>query len=292
MNYPIVQIKTKDDVCLYALFLRPEESDTVFINIHGTGSNFYEEDFIEVMSKKFFGIGISMLSTNNRGTGVYDAYQVTGAAIEKFEDSVLDIDAWVEFVIEKGFKKIILSGHSLGTEKVAYYMNHGKHANSVSSIVLLAPADSYGSHRMHEGTVNPRRVEVEALLEKAKNLLEQNKGGEFLPRNAYGSHEGIMPKSAESFVNFLGANSELLNALPFVTKRLEAYSNIKVPILVAIGDQSEYTGLTIKDTLELMRAENKRTTILHIKDCDHDFQGKAEELAVEIVKFIETRANG
>ena len=42
MNYPIIQIKTPDDIWLYGLYLRPENSDTVFINILGTASNFYE----------------------------------------------------------------------------------------------------------------------------------------------------------------------------------------------------------------------------------------------------------
>jgi hypothetical protein len=44
-----------------------------------------------------------MLSTNNRGVGVYDAWQGNGAAIEKFEDCVIDIDAWMEYVIGRGY---------------------------------------------------------------------------------------------------------------------------------------------------------------------------------------------
>lgn len=286
MDYPIAQVKTKDEVCLYGLFLEAPEKRTVFINIHGTGSNFYEEDFIEFFTQSFLKNGISLLSTNNRGAGVYDAYQKSGAAIEKFEDCVIDIDAWVSFVLDRGYEKIILSGHSLGTEKVVYYMNNGKYASNVSAVVLLAPADSFGSHRLHEGKLNPRAVEVEELLRKSEELIKSGNGGDFLPKNAYGSHEGIMPKSAESFVNFLGKDSELLKALPFVTKRLEAYSKIAVPILVVIGDESEYTGLTVEDTLDLMRSENKNTVAVQLKDCDHDFQGKAKELTQIIVDFL------
>lgn len=287
MNYPIAQIKTEDNQCLYGLFLESAKKEKVFINIHGTGSNFYEEDFIEVFAEYFAKNGISLLSTNNRGAGVYDAYQKSGAAIEKFEDCVIDIDAWISFVLGKGYEKVFLSGHSLGTEKVVYYMNNGKYADRVSVVVLLAPADSFGSHRLHEGKINPRGIEVEELLKESERLIKAGRGEEFLPRNAYGSHEGIMPKSAESFVNFLGPKSKLLNALPFVTKRLEAYSNIKVPVLVVIGDQSEYTGLTIEDTLDLMRKENKNTVAIQLKDCDHDFRGKAEELAKIIVDFLQ-----
>ncbi|MEK9158537.1 MAG: hypothetical protein AAB673_00900, partial [Patescibacteria group bacterium] len=126
MKYPIVQVKTKDDLWLYGLFLEAPKSETVLINVHGTASNFYEEYFIEVLSEKLIEKGASLLSSNNRGASVYDPYQKSGAAVEKFEDCVKDIDSWIEFVMRRGYKNVVLSGHSLGTEKVVYYLGHGK----------------------------------------------------------------------------------------------------------------------------------------------------------------------
>lgn len=287
MKYPIVQVKTRDGLWLYGLHLQADKNDTVFINIHGTASNFYEEYFIEVFANAFLKEGISILSTNNRGAGVYDAYQKSGAAVEKFEDCISDIDAWMEFAITEGYKKIVLSGHSLGTEKVVYYMNHGKYADKVTSIVLLAPSDSYGSHRELDGEINPRLDDVENLLKKSEDLVEQSRGDTFLPRDAYGSREGAMPKSAESFLDALGPKSKLLDALPFATRKLDAYARINVPILVVIGDRKEYTAISIKDALELMAKENKNTEIHPIKNCDHDFQEKEKELTSIVLKFIE-----
>lgn len=125
MNYPIIQVKTQNSLLLYGLYLPVLKRDTIFINIHGTASNFYENYFIEILAKKLSEEEISMLSTNNRGAGVYDAYQKTGAAVEKFEDCLIDIDAWIEFALKEGYRNIILSGHSLGTEKVVYYLASG-----------------------------------------------------------------------------------------------------------------------------------------------------------------------
>ncbi|HEY4501232.1 MAG TPA: alpha/beta fold hydrolase [Candidatus Paceibacterota bacterium] len=286
MKYPIVQVKTRDGLWLYGLHLRADKNDTVFINVHGTASNFYEEYFIEVFADAFLKERVSILSTNNRGAGVYDAYQKSGAAVEKFEDCLTDIDAWIEFAVGEGYKKIVLSGHSLGTEKIVYYMNNGKYADKVTSVVLLSPADSYGSHRTLDGKTNPRLTHVEELLKKAQNLTEQGRGDTFLPRDAYGSHDGIMPKSAESFADFLGSQSKLLEALPFATGKLSAYAKINVPILAVIGDQEEYTAIPIKDALTLMVLENKNAEIHQIKDCDHDFQEKEKELANIVLSFI------
>ncbi|KKQ78233.1 MAG: hypothetical protein A3A96_00915 [Candidatus Zambryskibacteria bacterium RIFCSPLOWO2_01_FULL_39_39] len=276
MNYPIVQIKTPDNLWLHALHLRVPNSKTIFLNIHGTASNFYEEYFIEVLTEKLAHQGISMLSTNNRGTGVYDAWQGNGAAVEKFSDCLIDIDSWIEFALEQGYEKIILSGHSLGTEKITYYMIRGKYAGKVSALVLLAPATSSGSE--------PLLVQdYEKKIEYARNLVREDKGKVFLDRNAYGN---IMPKSAESYVDFSDLNPEFDDALPFHKKHLPSFRKIKIPILAVIGDQEEYTVIPITEALDLIRKENSNAKTVQILDCDHDFQDNEEKLSEILIQFL------
>ena len=263
MEFPIVNIFTEDKVQLYGLYIKPQTSNSIFINIHGTASNFYEEDFIKYLTEDFMENNISMLSTNNRGTGVYDCYAKTGSAVEKFEDCIKDIDAWIEFAIKQKYK------------------------NKVNGIILLAPADSYASHRQLNGKPNNRLGAINKLISKSKQLISNNLGDVFLPRNAYGPrHGGIMPKSAESYINFLGDKSEVLKALPFATKKLDNYSKIKIPIFVAIGDGDEYTSLKTDEALDLLKTENKLTETHKLKNCNHDFEGKETELSSLINKFI------
>lgn len=289
MKYPIVQVKTSDGFWLHGLYLPAENKKTVFLNIHGTASNFYEEDFIEEMTKALIPKGISMLSTNNRGNGVYDAWETKkGAAVEIFEDCLIDIDAWIEFVLREKYTNIILSGHSLGTEKVVYYMAKGKYKDKVKAIVLLAPADSprwryYDKSRKVSGTGETGQARVEVQIKDAEKMIAEGRGDELMERSIYG---GWMPKSPKSLINFLGENTELIKALPFHSGKLEMYSNIRVPVLVAIGDEKEYTGIPIKDALDLMVKENKNTKAIQIKDCDHDFEGSEDELVKELLKFL------
>src|SRR3989344_213275 len=103
MNYPVAQVKTHDNIWLSGLFLGAENSKIVFLHTHGTASNFYEEYFVEVLAKKLTRDGVSILSANNRGAGAYDPWQKIGASVELFEDCLIDIDAWIEFVLEKGY---------------------------------------------------------------------------------------------------------------------------------------------------------------------------------------------
>lgn len=290
MKYELVWVETKDKVELYGLLKESKKKTTLLINVHGTASNFYEEEFMEKFAELLPKRGISVLSANNRGAYVYDAYQKSGAAVEIFEDCLFDIDAWIEFGLSRGYNQFILSGHSLGTEKVVYYMAYGKYKDKVTKILLLAPADSFGSHRMHEGKDNTKiRENVEKLLLESKQLVSSGKEDVFLTRYAYGSHTGIMPKSAESFLNFLGEDSKLKQALPLATKKLENYSKIKIPIFVAISDGDEYTGIPTKEALELMNRENSLTETHMIANTNHDFEGKEKELSRLVRKFLDKK---
>lgn len=288
MEYPIIQVKTKDNLYLNGLYLRAENPKAVFINFHGTASNFYEEDYNQPLAEELLKNNISFTSANNRGAGVYDAYQKTGAAVEKFEDCLTDFDAWLEFIINEGFSKIILAGHSLGSEKVVYYMNNGQYADKISAIVLLGPSDSYGSHRVLKGKVNPRLPEIENLLRQSEEMVKNGQDKNFLPLDAYGSIKGIMPKNAESFLDFLGSNSKNLEALPLATGRLENYAKIKIPILAVISDneEKEFTALPIEAAMDLMKKENPNTETVIIENTNHDFEGKEKELAKIITDFI------
>ena len=82
---------------------------------------------------------------------------------EIFEKCVLDIDSAIDFCKERGFKKIILSGHSLGCNKVVWYALEKKFKEK---IILLAPCDLARE-------ANPEQRE---LWKKAKDLIKQNKG--------------------------------------------------------------------------------------------------------------------
>ena len=285
MKYPIVEVKTKDGLWLHGLLVEPEAPKAVFIHIHGNASNFYEMDFMEPLSFGLSALGVSVLSTNNRGTGIYDVWDKKGAATEVFEESLLDIDAWIEFVLEKGYSKIFLSGHSLGTEKVVYYMQKGKYKEKISALALLAPAGH--RWRCFDGNYRPskeREERLEVQLGEARRLVKEGKGDEVLLRTEYG---GAMPKTPRSMLSMWGGDSEISKVLPFFSGRLELFSKISVPIFAAIGDVLEYTGVPPKEALQLMKKENPRTETHLVRGADHDFSEGCEDVARLVAEFVQ-----
>jgi len=284
MKYPIVRVTTKDKLILHWLIIEGKGSNKIVINIHGSASNFYEEPFFENMAVTFPKNGFSWLSINTRGNSVLThTWQKTGSAVEKFEDCLLDIDTWIEFVINKGYSTIILQGHSLGTEKIVYYMNKWKYKAKITWVVLLGFSDSFGCTHKFMNKTNSKKE----LFNESKNLIKEGKWEQFLTTQWY-SHAWILPKSAESFINQFSENSELAKAFPFRLKRLDFYSKIKVPILAIISDNdnAEYTTIPIKEAAELLKKNNNKTNTVIIPKTNHDFEDKEEELTNIIRDFL------
>ncbi len=283
MSYPIVKVKTPDDITLFGLLTKSNDKDTILINIHGTGSGFYVEEFEQEFSERIPKIGISTLFTNNRGNYTLECWQNTGCAQEKFEDCVIDINTWIEFALNNGYKNIILQGHSLGTEKVVYYMEKGKYKELIKAVILLGFSDSFG--------VQIKFLETQSIdpMKNAKELVSEGKGHEFI-NSIWLSHAGVLQKTANSYINCFSEDSELSKALPLRKgKDLLFYQNIKVPILGVISDTDNWNAMLGVDTIDLLRNENVNAEIKTISNTDHSFSGKQKELVDIVEDFIKNK---
>lgn len=89
---------------------------------------------------------IHFLTFNNKGRDFItelikdDDFTLIGGSLERFQDSLFDIQGTIDYVKKLGYKNIILEGHSYGCNKVLYYYNKIED-NSIKKIVLLAPCD-------------------------------------------------------------------------------------------------------------------------------------------------------
>jgi pimeloyl-ACP methyl ester carboxylesterase len=288
MKGELVKIKTRDDLTLFGFLTKPNSSSkTAIVNIHGTSGNFYWDDFFEPLENMASELGLAFLSTNNRGNGVYEVEAGTishGASLEKFEDCLLDIDAWIEYCLDKGYQNIILEGHSFGTEKSVYYMAKGKYRDKVIAVILLGFSDNVGTQKRYENKIGKN------YLDEARKLFSEKKNEQLL--SDLKGLAGELPISAQTYLNFFSENSENSIALPLRNgKNLTNFQNIKTPILGVIGDKDdgEYTIIPIIDAINLLKSENKNADVYQIKDCNHSFEGKEEQLVKIVREFLEKR---
>lgn len=183
--------------------LADADSDITVIHVHGRGGNFYENSFLRRMYDEYPRQGINLLAFNNRGHSSYvEAYMngrviYVGSAIEKFEDSLLDLDAACAFA-RTFSSKIVLQGHSLGCEKVMYY---GWNRGGLIPLILLSPSDGYRLQTVYR---YPESVEDQICRLQAADRLA---GLEFVPESEYGIRNRDLyyhvPITAQALVNLM-----------------------------------------------------------------------------------------
>ena len=112
-----VVAETSDGVSLHGALYVPETErphDLALLAYHGTGANFYSPPagFLApgVAARGYAGLTIN-LRCNGRSY-----YRST------FEACALDIAAAVALLRERGFRRIVLFGHSLSVTQVVYYL--------------------------------------------------------------------------------------------------------------------------------------------------------------------------
>jgi hypothetical protein len=281
MTYPIVEVQTIDNLRLNGLLSEPSDTNILYLNIHGTGSSFFCEAFQQIFYEELPKLRVDVLFTNNRGSYALDSWQDTGAALEIFEESVRDIDAWIKWALVHNYTKIVLSGHSHGTEKVVYYMNHGQYKDKISVVVLMGFCDSVGTQKNFEKTISTD------LMTEAKEKVTANKGYELLTGHRR-AQAGELPIGAKTYLNYFSENSELSKTTPFRNStKLPMIETIKVPILATIGDHEEYTIIPIKEAISLLESENSLVEAHQIIGSGHCYEGYQEQLIQIVKEFLQ-----
>ena len=254
----LVQCKTTDGLELQGLFRKNPEDKTAVMFVHGTASAYALEDFEPALDQWCIDNDYAYLSTNNRGAHVLDDWQISGSAVEKFSDANKDFLAWLKFLKAAGIESVILCGHSLGTEKIVHFMKTENH-KMVQSMILLSPADTVGCQDRYEKKIGKNYFKV------AKNLVDKNQKYNLLPDEK--AHAGVLPISAEAYLDFFSPDSELREALPFRKENKDCIEKFTIPTIAIVPDNDMWNITSAEDYAEKLREAGAKVKIVH---CDHD----------------------
>ncbi|MBR1624972.1 MAG: DUF1749 domain-containing protein [Clostridia bacterium] len=173
-----LKIDTKRGSVLNGVLFDCKGADTVVISITGIHGNFYSNpfyynfgatlnksgyDFIYAQTNDAFG----QIQTVNTVTG---KSEIIGSWNERFSFTDEDIDAYLTFAENAGYKHIILAGHSLGANKVIYYLSR-HNDERVEKFLLLSPANV--AH-MTSGVAEREKKII-------RQMVESGEGNEMLP---------------------------------------------------------------------------------------------------------------
>lgn len=285
------RIYTKDNIELVGLLYEPDiQTEKVLVHVHGMAGNFYENQFLDFIAQTLTAEGIAFFAFNNRGCEyIKDLSKVEnkkrsliriGNTYEIFEDCILDIQASIAFVDSKGFSKIHLAGHSLGSPKVAYYVTESNDSR-LTSVLFLSPSDMVGLIKVDK--------DYEKNSALAQKMIEEGKGKELLPYPALWD-ESLL--SAQTYVSLssIDSNVAIFN-LHNPNDKLQVLSKITVPVFVVMGKKDEVLVTSIEDTMS--RIQNALTSSPKVEtnilgDADHGYTTHGQELADAIKTWIQS----
>ena len=285
MNQELVRINSIDGIEQVGILYTPNDiTDKIVIHVHGLNGNFYENKFLDILSKVYTDKKYAFLTFNNRGKDYISEFTrgdesvIIGGSLERFKDCLLDIQGVINWVREKGYKEIILEGHSYGCNKVLYYYNNTKD-NSIKQIVLLAPCDI-----TFEAKKFLSEEEYKKAKEESTRLVNENKEKELIDFSIMANgkisagtyYYDFLPGGENDFIRYSdGKNGEstILNS-------------IDIPVLIVFGNVDECVLTQPIDIVKSYLNNNISNCNIQIIDgANHSYTGKYEELG-QIIRNV------
>lgn len=280
-----LNVPTKRGSVLNGVLFRQEKkrsADTVMIAITGIHGNFYSNpfyynigdtlnagniDFIYAQTCDAFG----QIETINVNTG---KKETIGSWNERFSYTDEDIDAYLTFAEEEGYEHIILAGHSLGANKVIYYLSHN-HDPRVEHFFLLSPANlTY----MMSGVTEQEKMII-------KDQVESGNGDQMLPFPFMGWVECIASTAYDW--QFSGLLNNVHTAKDGDFSQAEQITHTGALLV------GTYDNFTDGDPSEFLRNLNnhmptaKENRLIFIEKTGHTYQRKNQEVADDILRQLQ-----
>ena len=268
----LVRLQTRDKVRIEG-FLIGTRNEACMIYVHGMFGNFYRSTLPFSLARKLSRNGVPVFILNTRG---HDAVAVlkkgrgerliAGTDLERFEDSVFDIDAAIVALKQMGFKKFVLVGHSTGCQKVTYYQ-YKKKRREVIGVLLLAPADDYAIYRKELGSGFAAKIRL------AKALVKKGHGDTVT--HLMPSH--FSPRRFLSLADLRNQEARVFN----YDGKMHGFSSVKVPVCAVFGSREEYACKPVVEYMEILKRKNNSKSFLGVvvDDADHSFSGREDFLA-------------
>ena len=138
----LVQTNTSDGVRLHGFLSGPIRSYHAWILVHGVNGNFYSSSLLLELSRQLSSEDAAVLLINTRGHDILSfnsgpTPMRVGSQIENISSSQLDLDAWFQFLTQKGIQSVSLLGHSLGALKCLLWSL--KNNESLRALVAVSP---------------------------------------------------------------------------------------------------------------------------------------------------------
>lgn len=283
----LIRVNTGRGLELKGAMFGDNSMNTAVIIMSGICSNVFQNDLLyatgKLLSKNniacVIGHAMDAFSCFSYSDFTIGKQKTTGVFNDDFSFVYEDVESYVKYAKETGFKNIILAGHSLGSNKIINYLGNTSD-NFVNYFIVSAPVDL-----AHWFKVMPN---IQKCIEKAKEFDADGRKNEILPY-LFG---GFSPMTAETALSFYNAFN--LKNCPVISNDGETDSlfNIKINGSFVIGSKDSLTEGDARGFMEKINSYCKNpqaNQVIVIDDASHIFYGKHEEYAQTIFDIVKTK---
>ncbi len=282
----IVSIQTPRGLILKGAMWGDTSMNTVVIMMSGICSNVFQNELLPEAGKVLSKNGIafiagqatdafSFISYSNTKTG---KQTTTGVVTDDFSMAYEDVESYVKYAKDLGFKKIILAGHSLGSNRVIHYL-----ANTtdeyVDNFILSAPVDL-----KHFFDIIPDK---EMYFDTAQKFVDEGRGKDILPF----AFMGFSPMTANTLLAFY--NAENLKNCPVISEDGEtrSLSQMKVNGAFIIGACDSMTNKNAEGFIRKINSYCKnpeKNRIVVVPNASHIYYAKHNEHACAVLDCVKS----
>lgn len=284
----IIRVKTPRGLELKGAMWGDNTMDTVVIIMSGICSNVFQNDLLVAAGELLSANNVACIAGHAMDAFSMIAYSdlknkkqvYTGVVFDDFSLVYEDVESYVKYAKEMGFKRIVLAGHSLGSNKIIHYLGNTPD-NFVDYFIVSAPVDlSYWFSIVDE---------MDYYLETARSFVAQGRGKDILPFIFF----DFSPMCADTLLGFYNAFN--LKNCPVLSGdgETESLASIKINGAFVIGEKDSMAGGNPKEFMENINSYCKnpeQNRVIVVPEASHIFYGKHEEYASTLLECVQQEA--
>jgi pimeloyl-ACP methyl ester carboxylesterase len=274
----LVTVRTQDGLVMTGLQVTPERQPSrrlAVIWIHGAGTNFYLPSYVAI-ARATASLGYPFITGNTRMHDIgsvltYQPAQLRGGSYWGLPSKEpLDIAAWVAHASVRGYREVVLVGHSAGGPAARGYLAQREDARVVGFVMA-----SVGVDPSQAGVEDPERLKI------ARDMVANGRPADFLPN---------LRLSAATYVDYADTPPEMRDFYGAKTQN-PAITRIRCPLLAWFGSKEPDIG-TAADLQRLRELIGRhpqgpaRVDTRIVEGADHFYAGQESQVAKMLVDWI------
>ncbi len=282
----IINVQTPRGLVLKGVMWGDTSMNTVVIMMSGICSNVFQNELLPEAGKVLSENGIAFIAGQTMDAFSYISYSntktgkqtTTGVVTDDFSMSYEDVESYVKYAKDLGFKKIILAGHSLGSNRVIHYLANTAD-DYVNNFIISAPVDL-----RHFFDIIPDK---KMYLETAQKFVDEGRGKDILPF----AFMGFSPMTANTLLAFY--NAENLKNCPVISDDGEtrSLSQMKVNGAFIIGACDSMTNKNAEGFIRKINSyckNPKKNRIVVVPNASHIYYAKHNEHACAVLDCVKS----